>query len=219
MEPAPTFKSKIVDSVIEGIIDGTYPSGAIITEKDLIEKYGVSKSPVRDALMELCANQVLRSIPRYGYEIVHINRNSMREMMEYRLYLESQSLYKSINLVTSKNIDDLESLEKQVQKDIRENPDYPVIAHWKNNTEFHLLLVSIARNSYIYNELKRTMNIQMRGYAQYFNLHADEEPMLLNVTCHTYIVEALKNGKAEEAVEGLRKDLDKIDLSNQYSIF
>lgn len=110
-------------------------------------------------------------------------------------------------------------MEKQVQRDIRENPDYSVIAHWKNKAEFHLLLASIAHNRYIYNELKRTINIQLCGYAQYFRSHAGKEPMLLNVTSRTYIVEALKNGKVERAIEGLRKDFGKIDLSDQYSMF
>lgn len=219
MEPQTTYKSKIVDSVIDGIIDGTYHSDSVITEKDLIEKFGVSKSPVRDALMELCANQVLKSIPRYGYQIIHISRESMQEMMEYRFYLESQSLHKAIHLVTPKNIADLEALEEQVQKDIQANPDYPVTAHWKNNTQFHLLLVSIARNRYIYDELKRTMNIQMRGYAQYFRRHAEAEATIVNVTCHHIIVEALKQGNVNNAIEGLRKDLGKIDLSNQHSLF
>ena len=36
------------------------------------------------------------------------------------------------------------------------------------------------------------------------------------MTCHTSIVEALKRGNVEQAIEGLRVDLGKIDLYNQY---
>ena len=64
MDKAATIKSRIVEAVIQDIIDGRDSSNDIITEKELIERFNVSKSPVRDALMELCANEVLKNIPR-----------------------------------------------------------------------------------------------------------------------------------------------------------
>lgn len=216
MDKAATIKSRIIEAVIQDIIDGRYSSNDIITEKELIERFNVSKSPVRDALIELCANEVLKNIPRYGYQIVHIGREKMHEMMEFRFILESYCLRKSIRYVTPQNIERLEQLEREVQADIQNNPDYPVTAHWKNNMEFHLLLASIARNKYVYSELQRTMNVQMRGYAQYFREHEGEECKVLNMTCHTSIVEALKRGDVDQAIEGLRVDLGKIDLYNQY---
>ena len=105
MDKAVTIKSRIVEAVIQDIIDGRYSSNDIITEKELIERFNVSKSPVRDALIELCANEVLKNIPRYGYQIVHIGREKMHEMMEFRFILESYCLRKSIRYVTPQNIE------------------------------------------------------------------------------------------------------------------
>ena len=81
MDKAATIKSRIVEAVIQDIIDGRYSSNDIITEKELIERFNVSKSPVRDALIELCANEVLKNIPRYGYQIVHIGREKMQRII------------------------------------------------------------------------------------------------------------------------------------------
>lgn len=74
------------------------------------------------------ANEVLKNIPRYGYQIVHIGREKMHEMMEFRFILESYCLRKSIRYVTPQNIERLEQLEREVQADIQNNPDYPVTA-------------------------------------------------------------------------------------------
>ena len=112
MDKAATIKSRIVEAVIQDIIDGRYSSNDIITEKELIERFNVSKSPVRDALVELCANEVLKNIPRYGYQIVHIGREKMHEMMEFRFILESYCLRKSIRYVTPQNIERLEQLQE-----------------------------------------------------------------------------------------------------------
>ena len=65
-----TLKENIYNSIWDGIVNGEYDSNYIFNEKALVEKYKVSKSPVRDALIELCSDGILRSIPRYGYEIV-----------------------------------------------------------------------------------------------------------------------------------------------------
>ena len=71
-----TIKSRVYNAVWNDIIDGAYDWNYVFNEKSLVEKYGVSKSPVRDALLELCKDNVLRSIPRYGYEIVRIPKSS-----------------------------------------------------------------------------------------------------------------------------------------------
>ena len=70
MNTAPNLKQTVYNAIMEDIFSCTYLPGDIINEKSLIEKYECSKSPVRDALQALCAEHVLRSIPRYGYEVI-----------------------------------------------------------------------------------------------------------------------------------------------------
>ena len=70
MKVAYNLKDFVYKSIESDILAGNLHSGDIINEKDLVEKYGVSKSPVRDALIALCADGILKSIPRYGYEII-----------------------------------------------------------------------------------------------------------------------------------------------------
>ena len=63
------LKDQIYENILNEIIDGNYRQNDIITERELIEKYGVSKSPVREALVELCNEKILESRPRMGYQI------------------------------------------------------------------------------------------------------------------------------------------------------
>ena len=57
-----SLKEQVYAAVIRDVISGEYPPNAILSEKQLIERFSVSKSPVRDALIELCNEGVLRSI-------------------------------------------------------------------------------------------------------------------------------------------------------------
>ena len=68
------LKKKVYDDVLRAIIEGEYSAEDIISEAMLIEKYNVSKSPVREALVQLCGENVLKSIPRCGYMVVKLWR-------------------------------------------------------------------------------------------------------------------------------------------------
>ena len=85
----PSLKEKIYNAILEDILSHQYEPSDILNEKSLVEKYGCSKSPVREALLALCSDNVLRSIPRYGYEIVRLTMDDVFDMLNFRLVLES----------------------------------------------------------------------------------------------------------------------------------
>ena len=64
-----TIKERVYNEVYNDIFSGKYEPNEILTENKLVEKYSVSKSPVREALLELCKDQVLQSLPRLGYQV------------------------------------------------------------------------------------------------------------------------------------------------------
>ena len=59
----PSIKETIYASVLKDILDGAYPQDAVINEKTLMEEFGVSKAPVREALVQLCSEVSLKIFP------------------------------------------------------------------------------------------------------------------------------------------------------------
>ena len=59
------LKEIVYDSVLNSIYSSEYRANEIITETSLIQKYGYSKSPIREALTALCHEGVLKNIPRW----------------------------------------------------------------------------------------------------------------------------------------------------------
>ena len=88
----PYTKPMIQHDIVQGIIKGEYLQTGLLSERHLMEKYGVSKSIVREALVELCSENVLRSIPRYGYEIVTLTEGEVRDILKFRVLVECNSL-------------------------------------------------------------------------------------------------------------------------------
>lgn len=63
-----TLSAQVHDAILEMIIDsGSDSDNMLLTERELVERFGVSKAPVREALLRLCTEEVLSSIPRCGY--------------------------------------------------------------------------------------------------------------------------------------------------------
>ncbi len=140
MKNEKSLKDTIYNAIMEDIFLLEYKPGDILNEKALVEKYECSKSPVREALLELCKDNVLRNIPRYGYEVVKITMDDVREMIEFRYLLEAGILRKQYSDLTEVHFSVLEDIDKQCRK--RENTMWE---HWSLNTEFHLKLIGFGK--------------------------------------------------------------------------
>ena len=81
MKDRQTLKEKIYNQIIDGIVSGEYKSGQILNEKELVDRYDVSKAPVREALLILSSEGVLTNIPRYILFIIqslHSHKGTIR---------------------------------------------------------------------------------------------------------------------------------------------
>ena len=116
MKNEKSLKDTIYNAILEDMFSLEYKPGDILNEKALVEKYECSKSPVREALLELCKDNVLRNIPRYGYEVVKITMDDVREMIEFRYLLEAGILRKQYSDLTEVHFSILEDIDKQCKK-------------------------------------------------------------------------------------------------------
>ena len=108
-----SLTEKVHDQILEMIIKSKSDEAAVLNEKRLVELLGVSKATVREALVMLCSEDVLRNIPRYGYVVVQIKEQDRRDLIKMRILLEQEALKKAF---CGQRIGEmqLEQLEKQI---------------------------------------------------------------------------------------------------------
>lgn len=199
----PYTKPMIQHDIVQDIIRGEYLQTGLLSERQLMEKYGVTKSIVREALVELCSENVLRSIPRYGYEIVTLTEGEVRDILKFRVLVECNSLP---TVVKNANKEELEELALYTQT-LSPSGDQDVWDAWDNNSKFHLQLIALGGNRYCYDQLKRSLSILKRAYAQFYwdqwrrvRFHFDSEH-------HLKITDALKKGDLDTARAVLEEDI------------
>src|ERR671932_1608978 len=70
------------------VLDGTYAGGALITEGEVSEAVGVSRTPVREAFLRLQAEGLLRLYPKRGALVVPVSAQEIDDVMETRRMIE-----------------------------------------------------------------------------------------------------------------------------------
>ena len=86
------LKDQIYQNILNEIQYGKLSTNAIINEKDFTEKFAVSKTPVREALVRLCSEGILENLPRYGYRLIPVTQSEIQEIIEYRKIVEIEAL-------------------------------------------------------------------------------------------------------------------------------
>lgn len=197
------LKDQVYEKIMDEITVGKYHQNDIITERELIAKYGVSKSPVREALIELCKEEVLESRPRMGYQIRPITIREISDIVELRTILETAALRKTFQNLTDEKIGILWGSINEADK---MHSEKNIVKHWTSNIEFHLLLCGFCGNNKIYSEVKRALQFSCRSAIQYFSTswnrgHATEAQR------HKKLLEAMERRALEESLEILTEDI------------
>ena len=82
------LSASIVATLKERIIHWQYPPEHRLTEAELCQKFGVSRSPVREALRTLATDGFVKKMPNRGYAVKQHNLREIEELYELRLALE-----------------------------------------------------------------------------------------------------------------------------------
>jgi DNA-binding GntR family transcriptional regulator len=207
-------KQQIYDALLQDIIRGEYPPEAVLNEKTLMERYGVSRAALREALVDLRNENVLRSLPRYGYEIKLLSQDDINSVMQYRMILEMGNLPLVYQKATRQ---ELESLMDKVQPS-HYNKSEDVWSDWRMNTEFHTQLHSLGKNPYINEQIKRCLSIQNRAFAQSCWDVWHKVRIRFTEERHQKLLEALLADKLYQAMEMLEQDLSHFSDAFEFTI-
>ncbi|MGO4988348.1 MAG: GntR family transcriptional regulator [Gallicola sp.] len=198
------LRIKVYENIKKDLIRGKYNIYDRINEKELMAKYEVSKAPIRDALIELCNEGVLKSVPRYGYTIVQYSDEYLKSIIQFREVVEIEYLKKYWDRIQLEDIQNLEELHHSTTSDVDKSQ---IENYWKANQDFHLKLASFYHDEFFYETLKTAMTKQMIIFAQFYWNHWDKSVFNLYSHQHDSLIELLKNGDKEKAEKELKRDI------------
>jgi GntR family carbon starvation induced transcriptional regulator len=93
-----TLATQLEDALRVDIIEGVLTPGQRLRAADLTARYGVSATPLREALQRLAAQNLVEIDPRLGATVAHISHTDLRDIYRLRELLEGLALERSIEL-------------------------------------------------------------------------------------------------------------------------
>ena len=129
-----SIKDQIYNKIFTGIMNNEFSFDEFLTEKSLMEKYQVSRAPVREALMQLRSDRIIASTPRHGYRIRKPAQEELRDIINFRTVMECSFLERYHDMVTKDRIRELRTLCQEYENG---GESRSFMEYWKLNREFH----------------------------------------------------------------------------------
>lgn len=131
---AETIADKVHALLGREIAAGTYRPGERIFEKALAEQLGISRTPIREALLRLETEGVVVCNSRRSYNVRILTADDVREIYETLGILEGAAAAAVLGKLESQDFKELERLN-QAMVEAAAAPDLPAFGRW--NRQFH----------------------------------------------------------------------------------
>lgn len=191
------MKKNLVEIAYERVLDMIYkfqlPPGSRVSDFVLSRKLGISRTPIRQAIMMLVADDLIES-DEIGYAVPAISEEKIDLVYDARLCMERALLRLAIEKGVSKeNLSLLRSKIEIVQNDYSEGR---ILDSIEDEIEFRRFLCSLCGNSILFKSFKR-LEMQSRT----FSVFALAFPIFQAPKSYSEICDAIEAGDADKACE------------------
>lgn len=188
---------RIRQAIEDAVKDGTMLPGDPIDEAALAELHQVSRTPVREALIQLQVQGIVTSLPRGGMIVAKMDLQQLLSLWELLAELEGVAVRLACQRMTR---DELRAIvaHHEASAAIVESDD---VAGWQDsNLGFHELIYRATRNPYLRQEVLR-----IRTRTGYYRKHAFGALGRIRASYeqHGEVVNALQKGDAEAAATAM----------------
>lgn len=135
---------RVYEDLRVAITLGEIPQGQVFNEADLIARYKVSTSPLREALTRLRQDGLVKVIPRRGYAVAELTLRDFHELVQMRMINEGAAAELAAPRITDRHVAEMQRLSSAplVIGDVQSYRNF-----MQANQAFHELISSIAENS------------------------------------------------------------------------
>lgn len=205
MAKTPTSFRKVSDRIradlSELIRQGQVLPGEAIDEAALAKRYNVSKTPVREALLQLEAQGLLQSLSRGGMVLAKMDIRELLSLWELLAEIEAIAVRLASERITPEEFIALEAVHNASKL----HAETENLEGWqKANEQFHEMIYHAARNSFL-----RQDALRIRAQTGAYRLHAFGALGRIHASFvqHGHIVEALRQRDTSQASRAMIKHI------------
>lgn len=193
--------AKIRDSLEQRIVEGELGNGKRLDETELSSFYGVSRTPVREALQRLAESGLADHLPRRGTFVRSPSLSQLVEMFEVMAELECMAIRLAARRATANDIDALEKDNETCRAAVAANDTKK---YYEVNARLHGRIYQMSGNSFLAIEARR-LHDRLRPFRRLqLRVRGRMEESMAE---HDIILAALRDGDADRAMETMKKHI------------
>ncbi len=203
-----TLGSQIYERLANQIIVGDLPPGHRLDEQSIATQFGVSRTPVREALRELGARHLIDLTPRRGGVVTRIGADKLIDMLEAECEIEGLCARLSAHRMSALEKGRLRDLHEQALAIIEERS---LSRYFEINKEFHDFICAGAHNTTL-DSTARDLRFRLSPFRRPEPRSNASAVMARSTDEHAAIVNAILDGAAERAYEAMRAHNARVNL-------
>lgn len=189
------LRQQIYEALKNEILSGALTPGQVISEEALAERYGTSRTPVREVLTTLRRDGLMQYYPHRGYHVTVFKLDDLLDIFQVRMMIEPEAAYLAAGRVMPQDIEHLEAL---AHENASSNQPGEV------NLRLHRYIAELSGNRLLADlveQINEKIWLLGRGYLAPLN---PQEPDL----AHFKIIEALGRQDPTGARSAMREHLE-----------
>ncbi|WP_394138587.1 GntR family transcriptional regulator [Cytobacillus oceanisediminis] len=187
-----SLRDEVYETLKNSIVQLDFEPGARLHDKELAEDFGISRTPVREALKRLEDEGLVESTPGSSTRVTPLKEEEASHAFTVAAALHALGARLAIPQLAERDLDLLESANEELELALKQQD---IIGAIKADEAFHQIYLQAANNPEIISALKRIIpKIQRLEIAQFGSLNG-----LKSVEQHKKIIEVSRQRNADMA--------------------
>ncbi|MFE9355257.1 GntR family transcriptional regulator [Streptomyces olivaceoviridis] len=141
-----SYRERVADALRAALIAGELRPGEVYSAPSLAARFGVSATPVREAMLDLAKEGLVDTVPNKGFRVTAVSDRQLDEYTHVRALIEIPTV---VDLARTADRVCLEALRPAAREIVTAAVAGDLIAYVEADTRFHLGLLALAGNAHL----------------------------------------------------------------------
>lgn len=199
-----SLREQITEVLRGAVITGSMRSGEIFSAPSLAERFGVSATPVREAMLDLAKEGLIEAVRNKGFRVTEPTDAQLDDVTELRMLIEVPTCAELARRYSAGWAGTVAELRTVAEAIVGHAEGRDLIAYIEADRRFHLGLLGLAGNA----ELVSVVG-QLRARSRLYGLQrlAREGTLGRSAAEHIELLDAITDGDADRAAEVMRRHI------------
>ncbi|MFF9019827.1 GntR family transcriptional regulator [Streptomyces eurythermus] len=191
-----SYRERVADALRAALIAGELRPGEVYSAPSLAARFGVSATPVREAMLDLAKEGLVDTVPNKGFRVTVVSDRQLDEYTQIRALIEIPTV---VALARTADRVSLEALRPAAREIVQAAAAGDLIAYVEADTRFHLGLLALAGNAHL---VEVVADLRKRSRLYGLTALARAGRLLASAEEHLELLDALLE-RDEQAVDAI----------------